>query len=867
VLLGLGAGVWAYLHLKQTKKPTLNANAFIPKDCSYLFVSNNLDDLTDKLLRQNMLWKEMQSRRDVANLSKGLNFLDSLLDDSETREFIKDRMPVYMGLYKGGELILAMNLSDASHQKALLEACGHKLQDFKEADNYYSFKVPFNKSAWYLWADNGVLVLSSSETLIQKTLTLNENDALVHQPLYQELTQLNTDETSFKLYRFSAEAHKATAVSGMNGSVIADVYLQPDHISVSGFCRPDSLSVLNNLNGQEPQQPDFYDLLPASTKLFCAYGFNDFGKFRNNCFQRSFTEQERKTSAALWKRINDTSLYDAEKEFYQNVQSHLVHINQTMAGDSVEQMVLLLRLKDSVVCKEWLKLLADSTYLLPSEVPGRFTVFRLHPDFDLVKACLGPMFKMTFPYAAVYNNHLVLCNAPQTMQRFGQAVCQGHSLSQSTYFMRYAADNMAGGFNFLYYTSSAQHDTYITTLLPPDKVKGDTWKTMISDLSLSASNYKQHLQFRFQIQCKREENAGEKPYLWTFAADTAILTTPYVFKNHLTSEQEIVFQDAWHQLYLVNANGRQLWKRELQEPIRSTIYQVDAFRNKKLQMVFSTDHCIYMIDRNGKDVEGFPVKLPAKASNALTLLEYSGNRDYRLFIACEDKRIYNYTVEGKKYDGYTPLHTDAPVELPIQYVKVGLSDYLITVDREGKPYAFSRKGEGRVDFKHNLPQKLNALYIDAGSTPQATQLVALDQEKGSLVKLSLADKTQSIRLDESTDGASVSFDKVDDDKKTDMLVVARDALYVYDLNGNRIKLFREGQASFSECRFYEDLDRILFLLYDRQQARVFFLKADDEKIESSYAATQFPLIAGLFNDGKKYLLLPENNFLQCMVLP
>src|SRR5690606_8602915 len=108
---------------------------------------------------------------------------------------------------------------------------------------------------------------------------------------------------------------------------------------------------------------------------------------------------------------------------------------------------------------------------------------------------------------------------------------------------------------------------------------------------------------------------------------------PYGFVNHNTKENELIIQDEANILYLINAKGTILWKKQLNEKITSPIYMVDAVKNKKYQMLFSTKHHIHLIDRNGKYLNNYPAKLPAEATSPLSLLDYDNDKDYRLFIA------------------------------------------------------------------------------------------------------------------------------------------------------------------------------------------------------------------------------------------
>ena len=223
-------------------------------------------------------------------------------------------------------------------------------------------------------------------------------------------------------------------------------------------------------------------------------------------------------------------------------------------------------------------------------------------------------------------------------------------------------------------------------------------------------------------------------------ADTTIISKPFLFKNHTTKGNEILFQTADNKLYLQNATGKTLWKTKLNEKIESEFFVIDAFKNGKFQMLFNTKNYLHLIDRNGNYVQGYPVKLPSSATNKLSVFDYENKNDQRLFIACADKKIYNYSIWGIKQDGFKPVHTVAEVILPIKYCKIGLSDYLITADRKGNIHAFSRKGDGRIDFKNKLIENAEDIEIVAGNSIMNTQIIYYDKMGHLLNKISLDDK-------------------------------------------------------------------------------------------------------------------------------
>ena len=103
---------------------------------------------------------------------------------------------------------------------------------------------------------------------------------------------------------------------------------------------------------------------------------------------------------------------------------------------------------------------------------------------------------------------------------------------------------------------------------------------------------------------------------------------------------------------LINSTGRVLWKQPVDGPIMGEVYQVDFYKNGKLQYLFNTAGKIHLIDRNGNYVERYPISLRANATNPLALFDYDKSRDYRLFIATEDRRIYLYDIEGNMISGW-----------------------------------------------------------------------------------------------------------------------------------------------------------------------------------------------------------------------
>jgi hypothetical protein len=346
--------------------------------------------------------------------------------------------------------------------------------------------------------------------------------------------------------------------------------------------------------------------------------------------------------------------------------------------------------------------------------------------------------------------------------------------------------------------------------------------------------------------------------------DTSCKQQPFPFTNHLTKENELVIQDELNNLYLINAKGNKLWQKKINERILSKIFTVDMFKNNKFQILFNTKSYIHLIDRNGNYVQGYPVKLPSDATSPLSLLDYDTDKNYRLFIACKNKNIYNYSIYGIKQQGFKPITTYNEVNLPLQYVKVGLSDYLVTIDNMGKIYTYSRKGEERIGLKNKTIQNCSAFFVDASNTINSTFLVYVDDKNNLLNKISFADKKEIKKLNTQINDASISFSLIDDNRTMDVLITTANQVLAYDFNGNLI-FEKNIDKELSLSDFYSDENNANAFSFSSSLKQLFISDINQQKTKVINASA-LPVISNLFNDNKKYIIYCNNNFINCIQL-
>ena len=220
------------------------------------------------------------------------------------------------------------------------------------------------------------------------------------------------------------------------------------------------------------------------------------------------------------------------------------------------------------------------------------------------------------------------------------------------------------------------------------------------------------------------EFVDQAPALWSLLLDTTIAAGPWSFLNHYTQENEVIIQDKKHQLYLINKEGKTLWKQRLDETIVGDIQRIDAYKSGKYQMLFSTKTSTYLIDRNGKNVGDFPLKLSHETAVSPSIVQYESKGEYRILIA-DGNTIHNVDVEGKAIKGWKKPSINGEAIVPIEYLSYAGKDYLCAISTKNNIYFFDRTGKERIK-KLQIDTTATSLEIRKGKALNECAIIGYD---------------------------------------------------------------------------------------------------------------------------------------------
>ncbi|PBQ31865.1 hypothetical protein CNR22_08810 [Sphingobacteriaceae bacterium] len=854
VVLALGTGIYAYFNLKNNKKPQLEALSVIPDECLFYLNTKDFFELNKKVNSQSLIADKLKLFGEVDLICTSLASFDSLCTaDEDIQEIIKDNIIHLAGYKEKNGWLAAFNIKQFGKQDAIAGHLAGILKATKSKANIYSFKL--NALLLYFNLNEGVATISNRQELIIYSLDSKRKKLHTNPDFVQFKNTL--DETSLlTIYLDHARYAESNSASHLNlayackkGYSAGAIDFQPSQIKVNGYIEPGEDELLALFREQKPQNTaDALALLPQNSRFFKAFGFSSYQDLKDG-FPLT------RVHIKYWMKANERGLYNVENDFNSNLINHIVEFETNYP----QAKFISVQVNDTLKALENLKFMSDSVLKKDSLV-----VFRLNDSIDNPLRLFVALSTNNTNYAVVYQSHIFFADKSEELFQLIKDLKNGNLLSANESFAGYKNQNFPEDFNYLLYTSPNQMPEEIPAFFNFTTTSGENPFSNFKHFSFSVNGNAKTLKFRLHLMNEPENHSKEQNVLWTLNLDASSGAPASGFVNHITGENEIVVQDDNNVLYLVNAKGTVLWKKQLSEKILSMIYTVDIYKKNKFQLLFNTRNYLHLIDRNGNYVEQYPVKLPAEASAPLSLFDYDNNKDYRLFIACKNSNIYNYSIHGMPQDKFATVKTDDEVTLPVQYVKVGASDYLVALDKEGKIYTFSRKGAGRIGLRNRAISNCTAFYVDPGNSVSSTFLVYLDDKSGLLNKISFEDKKEIVRLHSDLENADIRFSLVDENRSMDLLITKNNFVQAYNFSGNLI-VEKSSEAPLGKSGFYSDESHsIFYTLYEDKTALTIFDQVNSTK--KTVKATALPLVSNLFKDNKKYLIVTNGNQLSCVLL-
>ncbi len=565
--------------------------------------------------------------------------------------------------------------------------------------------------------------------------------------------------------------------------LMLDVDVLQDDILSNGITKAtdSSQSLINSFKGTFPQENLISKISPKDTDAFVSYTFNDIKIFKEN-LDKFYPKDSTEIETEIFDNIIEVgTLYSNNKTavFFNSLDPTTTAANlDTSNPIETYRDIDIYEFKSPELISDYFSPLitnsSASNYLKIED----FFVFS--NDIDFLKEIISN-----------YQNNT--------------------TLFEQDHYSR-IMQNLSDEASILIYGNASRLNTVLNTNFSEEKTLD------LSGYQSSAIQYIYDTDFAHvnaiikKHKAKRISNSISEETTITLEDD--LLTNPQLVTNHTNNQKDIVVQDVKNNLYLISNDGKIYWKKQLEGKILGTIEQIDSYKNGRLQLVFATSNRVYVLDRNGKDVSGFPLKFNDQITQPLSVFDYDKKKNYRLLVT-QGKSLLMYDKDGKIVKGFTYKKAPSTINTQPQHFRIGNKDYIV-FSQGKKLEILDRTGKTRVKASSDIDFSNNNIYLYNNKFTTTTNngvLIQIDQNgKFSSANLNLKENHKLTTTSKTL--VTLSENKLDIKSKTveldygeytePQIFYIYDKIYVTttDLQSKKIYLFDSQAKSIANFPIY-----------------------------------------------------------------
>jgi hypothetical protein len=809
------------------KKSTSSSNLIsaIPVDASLVIQINEYHNFQNSLFEKNKIWSSLKTIPPFDRIEFTVHFLDSLAVNVPAFSNLLSSGTIYIsGHFVGGrksDFLYIIEQKTGQGLRQLVELI-EKISGVEvgKTERKYEgksiFTLSLNKTEevnnYYISIIEGNILISKSVILIENAIRqYSLPKSLLNDPGFASVISTAGKNKDANVYidmsKFTgilsgiagAEfSRKVKAYENFTGWMELDLNTTEKLIMLNGFVHSEDLqnSFTDLFSDNSPVVISVDKILPASVSTFFSIGAEDLQKLyrqfdlylqginkadNRNGRLHEFEKKYGTKPEEVFLSFMDNEITVAHGNITDdpgNAPSNYVLIKCKSGAQTAKIMGALVEKCGSKTGRTFQQL--SNVYSIDNDTKFSLVEF---PAGDITGLLFGGMFSIGDKnYYTLLGNYLVFGNSRESLGEFLYFNVLSKTLSTNEAYKAFNS-NLAQKSYFIAYTNLSRAASFFKTYLHENII--DSWENhfdlfqTLQPMGMQLTEVSNMKYANLVIQSLDEYN-GKPQTIWESLLDTTFTSKPQLVENHYTKQKEIFLQDDGNTIYLINKAGRIIWRQKIAETINSKIYQVDYFKNGKLQLMFSSANYLHLLDRNGNYVERYPVRLRSESTAGMSLFDYENNRDYRIFIPCDDNKVYAYSIDGNLISGWQFQGSDYPVQEPVEHFRIGDMDYIVFGDKFGT-YILDRRGNTRVSANNIFAKSNNTYYLDERGTPENSRLVTTDTA-GNVVSISFTGTTSITSFGKFSGLHYFDFKDVNADGEKDYIYLDGNTLTVYTQN-------------------------------------------------------------------------------------
>ena len=173
-------------------------------------------------------------------------------------------------------------------------------------------------------------------------------------------------------------------------------------------------------------------------------------------------------------------------------------------------------------------------------------------------------------------------------------------------------------------------------------VAGSAYAPAIAGIDLSSGEPD------IRVSLDKRALKGNKVQVLERDTTVVIPTGPFPVLNSATGKTNSFYQNANMYLCLNDENGKGVWGVPFKTPLCGYVESIDYYANGKTQFLFASETGLYLLDRLGRFVGGFPVDLGKPVLLGPKVYDFTGAHGYTVMVLHKDNSLEMYNLHGQK---------------------------------------------------------------------------------------------------------------------------------------------------------------------------------------------------------------------------
>ena len=161
--------------------------------------------------------------------------------------------------------------------------------------------------------------------------------------------------------------------------------------------------------------------------------------------------------------------------------------------------------------------------------------------------------------------------------------------------------------------------------------------------------------------------------------DTTVVVPTGLFpvKNAATGQTNYLYQNAHGSICLNDENGKGVWGIPFKESLCGCVESIDYYQNGKYQYLFCAGSRLWLLDRLGHWVNGFPVSLGKEVLLGPAVQDFTGAGGYTVMVLHKDNTLERYNLHGIKPKDWLGIRAPETVKSLPELLETGAQRYWV----------------------------------------------------------------------------------------------------------------------------------------------------------------------------------------------